>query len=874
MHSDAVFDLASAYRRLHWSRDQLAKRVLERWKPAEELSHRSLSNQIAHLEKGNRIWWQKRPEAARALVEELGIELDDLGLDREPTRDGSLPFRDFPAVRPFDPRADMPCELGNESWFDFEAATTEPGSMWIHTPPGTGWTLLGEIYRQRFGVAVQTVRTLSDVIVRNTTDWVVAQVRTPNDDADLAVEQQLCARQRTIICARFQPWAGRHGVSLTGLGGFRWFESMEAQPHPPPGTPVWDYRYWSPLHGWRERFVSWLAGRVEGGPRFNVERLLGWLNERDPSAALFATPADVLALTGFAHEVGAKSWTESAYEQLPARWLTARITADPANAVEAWLAGAARGAVVHAVHRWVESDAPWLQSQSRDTWRRWLPTPPPAIKADELERRLVELVTIRSPARRAEKKQELMAELNHPDPEGLFLKLEADRVLVPGGPHPGDWHFQPTWLAAWLGGQHVDKLAVSADAATWGRLAIFQDRQEMVDQALDRLDGPSFETVIQRAVASFERRSLPTIAAVESLFLAAGRRLGKGEKLERMALAALWDRAIESLDRRRDDQPPVPLTRLGPFEGLRGAQWVEACWEWCLALPKPTTVPAGAEWLFPGWFSLSFDGLPFWLGERSGPNTRMVQLAEALIGSRVTGEVGSSTPLWIRAPVLVARLKQGADPRDLARSVITQEPGLRYLIERAQELEPEARARLAREVWYWTCGNAPRRDPTDEAMRAFLNANLTEPDLLRSLPSHAAIRRDAVAKLSPALQWPVFRYWLEHRPEELAVFVGEHAVDGEVLDLIAQHHPPPRAAQVLWKRDPTRALRITERMVRERPEDAQSWFFEGARHDRAGLLALLEGLERPPVWVHRWLTSLLLDEPASAERIHTLRLRG
>lgn len=870
MHNGAVFDLASAYRRLHWSRDQLAKRVLERWKPAEEISYRSLGNQIAHLEKGNRIWWQKRAEAAQALVDVLEIELEDLGLDRAVVGSRTaIPFHDFPAVRPFDPKAERPCEIGNEAWFDFEAITAEPRPVWIHAPAGTGWSLLGEIYRQRFGVAVQTVRTLSEVTERRTSGWVVAQVRTPDNEADLAVEKRWCDGRRVIICARFQPWEGRHGTPLT-----RWGPEFVTLGEP--GALPWKYIPWEPVQGWRERFISWLAGRIEGGPRFNVERFVTWLNERDPSAVLFSKPADVLALASFAHEVGTKSWTEAAYERLPAQWLASRITADPASAVDAWLAGAAREAVVHAVHRWVESDAPWLQSQPQDAWRKWLPTPPAVIKVRELERHLAELDAIRSTARRAEKKQRLFTEMSRPDPEGLFLKLEADRVLAPGGSRPGDWHIQPAWLAAWLGGQHVDELVAGADAATWRRLAIFLDRQDMVDQALDRLDRPSFETAVQRAVASFEHRSLPAIAAVESLFLAVGRRLGKGEKLERTVLASLWDRAVESLDRRRDDQPGVPLTRLGPSEGHRGVQWVEACWEWCLAIPRPATVPAGAEWLFPGWFPLSFDALPYWLYERFDLSSRMVQLAEALIGSRVTGEPRSSTPLWIQAPVLVARLKQGADPRDLTRSVLSEESGLRYLLGRAPELGQEARAWLARDIWYCTYSTAPSpdsADPADAAIRAFLNENLTELDLRSALRSHGAIRRDAVSRLSPALQRVTLHYWLEHRPEELAMFVREHAVDGELLDLMAERMSPAHAAQILWKRDPARALRITERMVHERPEDAQSWFSEGARHDLTTLLALLERLQRPPQWVHRWLTQLLIAEPAFAERIHALRLR-
>src|SRR5262245_32678132 len=99
MQNDAVLDLAAAYRRLHWSRDQLAFKVLTRWGPAKKTSHRSLSNQIARLEKGNRTWWQKRPEAAQALVEALGIELEDLDLDRAASPAGAaLPFRDFSAV--------------------------------------------------------------------------------------------------------------------------------------------------------------------------------------------------------------------------------------------------------------------------------------------------------------------------------------------------------------------------------------------------------------------------------------------------------------------------------------------------------------------------------------------------------------------------------------------------------------------------------------------------------------------------------------------------------------------------------------------------------------------------------------------------------
>jgi hypothetical protein len=870
-----MIDLATAYRRRHWSRDHLAKRVLKRWNPTEKTSHRNLSNQIAGLEKGSRTWWQKRPDAARALAEELDVDLEELELERDAAGRGTaLAFHDFPAVRPFDPKTEAPCEIGNEEWFNFKAITAGPRSLWIHAPAGTGWTLLGEVYRQRYGVAVQSVRTLSEVAEQSSTEWIVAQVRAPNDESDLAVERWLSKRNRTIICAPFLHWAGRHGMQLFGFGAGTW--SLESQPadfEPPSDVPSWDYSTWSPTQGWRERFVQWLVDRVEVGVQFNVERLLSWLNERDPSANLFASPADVLALAGFAHEVGTKSWTESAYEKLPVRWMATRIKADPASVAERWLAGAARDAMIPLIHRWVESSAPWLTPQTRATWQAWLPEPPPAARALELERHLAELDARLPPAKRSEKKQALLAAATRADSDGLLLKLEADRVLVPGQ-RPGDWRFQPTWLAAWLGEQHVDALVREGSVETWGRMAIFPDRQPLVDRALDRLEGPRFEAAIRHVVSRFALSSLPSVAAVESLFLAVGRRLFDGQAFPTSTLAALWECAVISLDKRSERQPPVFLTRRGPGEGDEGLEWVGVCWEWSNALQKPAVVPANAEWLFPGWFPLSFDNSPKWLNGLPRPNHQFLLVAEALIGARATGELRSA-PLWMRAPALLARLKRGADLTSEDVAPMARDPdSIQYLLSRASEISPEARARLARDLFFWTSSQPLRDRATEAALRGFFNENLSGADLLQ-MPMHVSVLREAISRVSPSLQREVLWHWLDHHPEELAMLLGRaQEIDGETLGHIAERlEPVGAAARLLWKRDPERALCITQRDLRERPGRAAAWFYEGGWRHHLPLLALLEALQKPPEWADSWLAKLMIAQPESAERIHALRLR-
>lgn len=857
------------------SRDALAQRVVELWRDPKQ-RHRSIGIKLAELAKGKKVWWQGRPEAAKALAQALDVELEELQLS-DLIGDSIFAFSDFPLARGFDARGELPCPLGNEEWF----APIGSEARWIHAPPGTGRSFTAHVHRYRHGTRTVRVSTLSDALSSiGKSGPLLIEVERP-DDKDWAAEQQLLTRGSVLVIAPFPCWRIRNPAPPQAPGpGKESFISFtgDFRPEPPVAKPLdWSaVLSWVPRQNWREQFVRWLCERVPAGVHFNLDDMLRWFEQEDPEARLFETPGDLVPLCAFAHEQG-RAWRRQTRGSFSTQWLDSRLASkDAAPAIQqVWLRNQGRAALHSLVRGWFLSPEPWLEPLAKSRWLEFLPPELCRVTPLAVERQLTQLLEL--PKRQqALKRDELLSTFATPHPEDAFQHLTFAGFFQ----HEGGelWNFRYAWLANLMAQELIESTLLAGSSEQWGRWAVQPEKRDMLDALLDEIPETALLSLIDRTVKEFRLSSLGTIGAVETLFSAVARRLRQGARFPAARVLPLWELQKVSLGQRSDTGLHLPLTRPDVQGELTG--WLELCWLWSFHVEAPACMPEGLEWIFPGWTRPTLAKAPYWLGSRR-ESPVLMNLAIRAVERCADRVLPRQLPYVLLPACFLAAAQRGWKlTQDHLVSLLRSSELSGFLFQKLEPSAPAVLQELAGRLWTaCLAGNVhyAHEDPSSP-LRRFLDKNLTWGHFRASLTDE---RLSEFAKsprsIPPHLHHFVMQEAIRRWPKFGFDLLSERTLlDANTLELLLRHHEHKwQVIQVFWKRHPDRASVLAQEALNCGAPETHSWFSEAPAQQIPWLLELMEAQALPLApWVHQWVAWKLPQAGRLAERFHALWLKS
>jgi hypothetical protein len=306
--------------------DELAKRLVAEtdldW-PAP----RALAVKLGDIDRGDKVWWTRRPSHARALATLLDAPLIDLGLHDTPAGD-ALQFATFPELPPIALTRETACEIGfpmsatagNEKerlefWLDVTPPRhawrgPENEISWLKFLPGTGlsffWAALCARTRHEHMVA----RRLRDAGERlRQAGNLILRVEQPCDDADLIALAEAHRDLNLLIVAPFGAPEGDTDAPSTWLPSWDVLTGqidgrMAALRNPQ------DFfnslaRYEWRLHGdWHARLLDWVEKRISrttDDTLFTAKGVANWLSSFPEGWQFVRGPADLLAVCRLCH---------------------------------------------------------------------------------------------------------------------------------------------------------------------------------------------------------------------------------------------------------------------------------------------------------------------------------------------------------------------------------------------------------------------------------------------------------------------------------------------------------------------------------------------------------------------------------------------
>ena len=428
----------------------------------------------------------------------------------------------------------------------------------------------------------------------------VVKVDVPGD-ADARWAAALGTRQYVRVLAGFDLTDAQRALNA------------ESHPHESP----WERWRWSPTPSWRRVFVAWVEDRLRERIRdgmtaeglLSAEAVCAWLDRVDPELTQYGTPGDLLPLLALAHEHGEKQLPRKLDGEFVLGVLKAQAMRVEDIEHRAWLrdegATTLRKLLLSA---WADPGVRWPANLSVAGWSERVPrndSLPQGDRDRRAEALVREMAASRSPKRRAMLLKEHTALHQSVDrPRDAVRALVSAGLLQPAGGR--DYTPGPRWAQEILVRDALVDEFRRAPPSRWGRLAADAARQASVDRALVSLSDKEFFGLVDRAVGDATADDLGSIAAFETLFLAAGERLydRQATAVWGTGLHALWTLQRRLLLRSQGGTFVTPRTRSGPGEPHRGgARWWAACWSWSFAVARPDgPLPAVLGWLLPGWF--------------------------------------------------------------------------------------------------------------------------------------------------------------------------------------------------------------------------------------------------------------------------------
>lgn len=505
----------------------------------------------------------------------------------------------LPEMGAFDPRRHDPCRM---AWV---ARRRNPGGLrsaavheqiqivdcfnpdqrvWFHTPPGVGRSFAMHWHRHRWldrpwkrgrpSAPVPLVLTLEsfddahshpDLQDRDQARPVVIEVSRGGGEA--GVEAML---ERIDQCLVLSP------VPLPAQTGLRDVETF---------ANITTVASWRPDRAWRETFVRWVAARLDAEGRLDghePDDIVGLLDKLDPWCRLFDTPHAILSAFRLVLDYG-----ENALEEFNAT-LAEDFVGDEMGRRAGGVKPAYRKLVLEGLRRgavkaWDNRSQRWLAERTRSLWNELL---------------LAETTSARKPRK---------AEQSLPDPASALIDAGFLRESS-----PAQYLLTPAWISAAMAREHLRATVCDPASREWALHALDPSRQFELDHVLANLEWDELVSLVERVLSNFSDARLPDVAAVESLFLAVGGRIESASlsAREKKMLRRLVDQQVALLLPRPHPETPVPQTRAGLGDGVRGgAHFASTCWRWSFSALEHT-VDATLAWLFPGWSTPSLPALP------------------------------------------------------------------------------------------------------------------------------------------------------------------------------------------------------------------------------------------------------------------------
>lgn len=598
------------------SYDGLAKNIISSFPNVQwRLTGRSLGTKIGELDKGKLTWWVNNPEKARCLADFLDISSEDLGLHGRVEKT-AFSFEDFPEYPPLDlKREELPLIVKEEldpeqaardsvDWHSLEEWLGKATTHDWRPPTGMNWLHVeDELQRQllfrKLAVAghheVLGVETLREVEMRlrslkplivfvghdGGTEDLAALAGRPPDAGILVIAPFMLAKREASSSAEFLSWESRtaHGPSgrvfdLTGREGIKRWTFVA-------------------LPDWRERVLLWVEERLnrqQVDSYFTAQAVRDWLKDFDPLSIWFRTVSDVLQLCRLVHFDSEK--------RLP------NPGAPDAGNFLAQLVFASKPGLQYQIGqladaRWLSVDQPWQGELPLATWCGLSTSGLASISEADLG----EIVSGKTLAEREKAAERVASRLEAGNPDALLrsgLLREGRR---------GSFDFRHRSFAELLVRDRLLRDVAMAPLATWAMHCFDPGRRVLIDAAMSVLPMPGLVEVA-RCLAEVPADSVESLAVSETLFIAIGKRIVRGEEIPSL-LHLVVNRVASRSGFLEEGIFSQPWSRsvMSTDEHLA---WLGACWSWSL-LPE-AKLSIEDSWLFPGWAE-ELPELPDWFAD-------------------------------------------------------------------------------------------------------------------------------------------------------------------------------------------------------------------------------------------------------------------
>lgn len=586
------------------STDALAKALSAAYPGERWPANRSLAVKIGAIDKGDLVWWKKRPANAAALAALLQVPLADLGLHEESgTR--LFSFKNFPELPPIDLAHETPCDIGHIvgsntksheiidlPWWEGALATgmqraPMAGISWVEFAPGTGLSLFWDslcartprrhVHRPKLSDASADLRQRGALLLRCDQPCDQADLLAlANADPDLAiliVAPFAAPLDQNAVQGDWDAWefvSGDANARLAALTNpHSLFTSMQ--------------RYTWRLHdNWQARLLDWVETRLTRATHdtlFSAEGVAAWLADFSPWENFCPLPADVLALCRLCHSTHKSSLPKATEPHAGRILLTRALRVSPS---------VARSFSQRLGGRLLDLALPWQGALPEAQWEQLVPDAGNTLDDDDL----FAIAKGKSAAHRLQIAQ-AATKRNH---AGLQVLIDAG--LLVSDPF-GNLRCQPPFLVDMLARDHLIGMIVDGPVENWALCCYDQQRRSLVDEAMHAITADALIPVLDR-IQAMAPDSLAAIAASDALFWNIGLRLCDGDANVPQVFGTLADVVVARMW--HDDDFTAVLWSRGRDVEETSVTWLAVCWSWSLWYAHATFVGAGLDdWYFPAW---------------------------------------------------------------------------------------------------------------------------------------------------------------------------------------------------------------------------------------------------------------------------------
>lgn len=587
------------------SNDELAKRLVAEFPDLEWPAARALGVKLGDIDRGDKIWWTRRPSHVRALATLLDVPVIDLGLHDTPSAD-VFQFATFPELPPIALARETPCEIGFaistkadkeddrlQFWLDQvppRHAWRGPRSeiSWLQFLPGSGLSFFWAGLRARTRHDHMVARRLLDVgaRLRQPGDLIV-RLEQPCEDADLMALAEAHQDLNLLIVAPFDAPAGDADAPstwiptwdvLTGHTNRRMAALRNQQDF---FSAIARYE-WRLNDDWQPRLLEWVEKRISRATDdtlFTAEGVTNWLSSFPGGWHFVRGPADLLAVCRLCH-LSRETALPRVSDVDAGQQLLGRVTgADKALSRRFTELVAARLAA---------RDTSWNDPLGGPQWATLAPAT--SVIPDETA-----LLFIADGTNQSVRRQRARAVADRLQEAGIAPLVEA-RLLVET--RNGMLALAPQFLVDLVARDLLMQIIRDQPVDRWAMHCHDTDRRPLVDAALGSMSIGELLPVLDR-IKDTPANALARIGAAESLFWEIGKRISDKQTVP-VAFACLAEIVLSRLD--TGEVLPSPWTRSVEEDPEDSLEWNTICWAWSIWCDvPPVNVPESWAWHFPGW---------------------------------------------------------------------------------------------------------------------------------------------------------------------------------------------------------------------------------------------------------------------------------